>query len=224
MTDGTLRAALFDLDGTLVDSLPTVAAAMSAALADFGYKVAPDTIVPLIGAPMPVLAAQLTGADAAAAARINERFLELYYDRFMPGTRPLPGAAALLDRLAARGVRLAVVTNKNEQGGHAMVDLQGWSGRFELIVGRETAPRPKPDPAGALHALSHLGATPAQAAFVGDTEFDMHAARDAAMRYRIGLVASRSERQLREAGATHAVHDLDAVGTILLGAVDVAAG
>ena len=222
MTEESPRfGALFDLDGTLVDSLPTVGAAMSQALQDFGHTFSADEIIPLIGAPMPVLAAEMTGVSDEIAEQMNERYLALYYQDFIKTTRPFDGATALLERLAATGMPLGVVTNKNEHGGKLMVEIQQWDRFFSIIVGRDTAARPKPFPDGSLLALSTLGVTPAQSAFVGDTEFDMNAARDANIAVRIGLLGARNAQQLDEAGATHVVSDLEAVGEVILEAASL---
>jgi HAD superfamily hydrolase (TIGR01549 family) len=200
------RAALFDLDGTLVDSLPTVGAAMEAALREFGHHFAVETIVPLIGAPMPALAAELTGVSKVEAERTNKRDLSLYSDEFIQTIRPFDDAE----------VALGIVTNKNEQGAHAMVELQGWKSQFDVVIGRDTTARPKPWPDGTLHGLDVLGTTPDESALIGDTEFDMGAGRDAGLRYCLGMLGTRDEARLREAGATHVLDTLPAVGDLLL--------
>jgi HAD superfamily hydrolase (TIGR01509 family) len=219
--DAPRVGARFDLDGTLVDSLPTVGAAMSQALRDFGHHFSAEEIVPLIGAPMPLLAAEMTGVSTEIAEQMNERYLELYYKDFIQTTRPFDGATALLERLAAAEMPLGVVTNKNEHGGKLMVEIQQWERFFSIVVGRDTADRPKPFPDGSLLALDALKVTPARAAFVGDTEFDMHAARDAQIAIRVGLLGARNAQQLDEAGATHVVSDLEAVGEVILEAVSL---
>ena len=165
---------------------------------------------------MPVLAAELTGASEDEAEQINERYLSLYYDDFIQKTKPFDGATELLDRLSAAGVALGVVTNKNEHGAHMMVEIQGWKPTFDVVVGRDTTARPKPWPDGTLHGLQVLGASPEQAALVGDTEFDMGAGRDAELRYNLGMLGARDEARLREAGATHVFETLPAVGDLLL--------
>lgn len=216
MSDGPALGVLFDLDGTLVDSLPTVAAAMSRALGDFGHDIPAREVLPRIGAPMPVLAAELTGVTPEVAEQMNERYLELYYDKFIETTRPLAGASNLLTRLRDSGVPMAVVTNKNEDGALRMVKIQRWESFFQAVVGRDTTPRPKPWPDGSLFALERLGVPANRGAFVGDTEFDMQTGRDAGLRYRIGLLGARTVAELEVSGATHIASDLDAVGTILL--------
>jgi HAD superfamily hydrolase (TIGR01509 family) len=210
------QAVLFDLDGTLVDSLLAIGTAMSAALKEFGHHIDVATIIPQIGAPMPVLAAELTGASEDEAEQINERYLSLYYDDFIQTIKPFDGATELLDRLSAAGIALGVVTNKIEHGAHMMVEIQGWKPTFDVVVGRDTTARPKPWPDGTLHGLQVLGATPDQAALVGDTDFDMGAGRDAGLRYNLGMLGARDEERLRKAGAMHVFETLSAVGDLLL--------
>ncbi|MDA0350833.1 MAG: HAD family hydrolase [Chloroflexi bacterium] len=211
-----VRGVLFDLDGTLVDSLPTVAAAMSRALADFGYDFAPEVVLPLIGAPMPVLASELTGVRGDVADQMNARYLELYYDEFIDTTLPLAGAEELLGRLYDADVPLALVTNKNEDGARRMIEIQRWERYFDVIVGRDTTPRAKPWPDGSRFALAAIGVTARDASFVGDTEFDMQTGRDAEIGQRIGLLGARTPEELRASGATHIAEDLGGVGAILL--------
>lgn len=212
-----VRAALFDLDGTLVDSLETIAEATVAAFARHGHRVAAADIVPRIGPPMEVVAREATGAGVEESLAMYATYQELYYTEYIQRTRPHEGAHALVEAMGAAGVALAVVTNKNEYGGRLMVKVQGWDGRFGSIVGRDTASHYKPHPAPALHALRALGVPPAEAAFVGDTEADMNCARAAGMRYVIGITGARPPEVLRAEGATHVVGSLDGVRAILLG-------
>lgn len=207
---------LFDLDGTLVDSLTTIGAAMSRTLEEFGHEFTAEAIIPLIGAPMQILAQQLTGVSESVAEEMYQRYLSVYYDEFIETTQPFDGANELLDRLHRGNSRLAVVTNKNEHGGKMMVEIQGWTGHFITVIGRDTTARPKPAPDGALHALAALEVAPANAAFVGDTEFDMEAATNAEIAVRIGLTGARSRDQLMASGATHVIDTLTEVDAILL--------
>jgi HAD superfamily hydrolase (TIGR01509 family) len=210
---------LFDLDGTLVDSLPAIADAMSRTMKEFGHEVTPGAIVPRIGAPMQVLVREMTGVSEDVSDQMYERYLSLYYEEFIEGTRPLDYAEALLERLATAGAPMGVVTNKNEHGGKLMVEIQGWQRFFKIVVGRDTTARPKPWPDGPLHALEALNLPPEQAALVGDTEFDMRAARDAELRWCVGVLGARDAGQLKASGATHVASDLETVGNILLDGV-----
>lgn len=213
----TIRVALFDLDGTLVDSLPTIAAAMSAAGALHGHHAAPEVIMPRVGAPMEILAAEMFGVPADVANAINDDYLRLYHADYLPQTPPHEGATALLTALHDAGLRLGIVTNKRLEGAQRMVSLQRWDEVFEVVHGRDSSV-PKPDPRAALSALAALDARPEESAFIGDTEFDMNCGRDAGMAMVIGLTGARDADALRAEGATHVVHHLDEVAPLLLGA------
>lgn len=212
-----VRAALFDLDGTLVDSLETIAEATVEAFGRHGHHVTAAQIIPRIGPPMEVVARELTGVGPDESQAMYTTYQDLYYGEYIQRTPPHKGAHALVEALSAAGIALAVVTNKNEYGGRLMVTVQQWEGRFGAIVGRDTASHYKPHPAPALHALRALGVPPYEAAFVGDTEADMNCARDAGMRYIIGVTGARTSDALRASGATHVVDTLAEAGTILLG-------
>ncbi len=217
-----IRAALFDLDGTLVDSLPTIAQAMVAAMSRHGHDVDASEVIARVGPPMALLVEQMTGLPREQAERVNELFTELYYGEYIEQTPTIDGAGALLERVSAAGVRLGVLTNKIERGAIDMVELQGWSDRFAVIVGRDTTPHPKPAPDGAFHALERLGVPPEEAAMVGDTEYDMICGRDAGLLLVIGLANGRTAEHLFENGATHVVTHLDQVGALLLEPVPTA--
>lgn len=210
-----LRAALFDLDGTLADSDPLIAAAVVESCAHYGYRLTAEEVLPHIGPPMVVMLQQMLSIGPEWAETITGDYLERYRDRFMPRTPPLPGAEALLDGLHARGVPMAVVTNKYADAGRALVRRLGWERRFEVVVGFDTTGRGKPAPEPVLHALGALGAAPNEAAVVGDSPADMGAGRAAGLRAVIGLAGRNSAAALGEAGATHVVGDLDAVAALL---------
>lgn len=211
-------AVIFDLDGTLVDSLPGIAEAMSAALSAHGFSVAPEEVRPRIGPPMDVLVEELTGCPRELALRVDEEYHRRYYAQHIALSRPLPGAESLIDGLGAARVPLAVLTNKVAAGAERMLEVLGWSGRFRAVIGRDSLARPKPAPDGALMLLAQLGAGAERAAIVGDTEFDVRCGRDAGLGYVIAVTGTRPEAALREAGASHVLPSLDAVAAVLLGA------
>ncbi|MGE3856841.1 MAG: HAD family hydrolase [Dehalococcoidia bacterium] len=222
MSDRTVDAVLFDLDGTLVDSHRTIAAAMVEALGAAGYPITAEQLIPMIGPPMNTLAIHL-GASAEESERINTDYLRIYHDGYIQETPEHEGATALLDRLAGAGIALGIVTNKVEAGARLVVEVEGWQDRFGVVVGRDTPnAAAKPSPEAALHALRVLGVPPERAAFVGDTEFDVRCARDAGIPHVIVLDANRDPAFLRAEGATSVIHRLEQVGTLLLGAPTVA--
>ena len=214
-----LDAILFDLDGTLADSMTAIAEALVDTLADFGHATTVEAWMPAFGPRMQDVIRAVVPVDAAEADRIYAAYLPRYYEHYMPRSGPLPGADALLADLARTGVPLGVVTSKIEQGAHDLIARLGWTAHFGVVVGRDTTPAMKPSPVPVRHALDALGADAARTASVGDTEADMGAASAAGVAAVIGLTAIRTPEQMREAGATHVRADLDAVGALLLPAL-----
>ena len=210
------RAVIFDLDGTLADTEPLVIGCMLETINAAGHPVARDQLLRYIGPPLPIMLNHMLGLSLEQAQPIYLDYLERYRRDYMPRTTPLPGAELLLDALREARVPLAIVTNKREDAGRQTVELLGWSERFVTIIGADTAAAPKPDAAPILLALQRLGAAPADAAIVGDTESDMGAGRNANLAAAIGLEGVRNADHLRTHGATHTAATLTEVSQLLL--------
>jgi phosphoglycolate phosphatase len=173
----------------------------------------------ILGPPMTEMVPMLVGpVSTDEYKRIRASYDRNYHEVQLPSIPPLPGAVALLDALRARGIPLAVVTNKIERGAHEQIAAMGWTDRFEAIVGADSAARSKPYPEPALLALERLGMAPEDAAFVGDTGADMECATAAGIPVRIGIVRVRTPEAMRAAGATHCAAHLDEAAPVLLGA------
>lgn len=172
-----VRAALFDLDGTLVDSAPSITRALNLAL---GTALGVETVRALIGDGAAVLverALRVAGLPAEPAAL--PRFLRVYAEEGSRGTAALPGAEALLRALRAEGWALGLVTNKPTHHTMQILDDFGWTGLFGVIVAGDTLPQRKPAPEPLWAALRALGAAPHAAVMVGDSANDARAARAA---------------------------------------------
>ncbi len=209
------RSVIFDLDGTLADTEPLVIGCMLETINAHGYPVDEQRLLQFIGPPLPIMLDHMLGLTLEQAQPIYLDYLRRYKERYMPQTRPLAGAEALLDALAAAETPLAVVTNKREDAGRQTVELLGWTDRFRTIVGADTASDPKPHPAPLMHALDILGGEPDSAAMIGDTESDMGAGRNARFAGVIGIVGVRDAQFLFERGATAVAADLNGVGELL---------
>lgn len=175
------RALVFDLDGTLVDSLPAIAASLNRALADLGHPPHPEPVVRgFVGNGLAVLARRALGGAAtdALVAQVTAAFRAEYGRRWAEGTFAYPGIPAALAVLAAR-VPLAVWSNKPHPFTVAMVAGMFPDVPFAAVLGeREAVPR-KPDPAAAAELCAALG-TPARAIImVGDSATDIVTARNA---------------------------------------------
>ena len=212
------QAVIFDLDGTLADTEPLVIGCMLETINAAGHPVVREQLLRYIGPPLPIMLNHMLGLSLEQAQPIYLDYLERYRRDYMPRTTPLPGAEPLLDALREARAPLAIVTNKREDAGRQTVELLGWSQRFVTIIGADTAAAPKPDAAPILLALQRLGAAPADAAIVGDTESDMGAGRNANLAAAIGLEGVRNADHLRQHGATHTAATLTEVSQLLLAA------
>lgn len=181
-----LRALLFDLDGTLVDTLGDFVAALDATLAELGRPpVPPATVAGLIGQGSEhlirgVLAATgpaeaVAGLEAPAWAHYQRHYRRLNGQR----ARVYPGAAAVLDQARAAGLALACVTNKPVEFAEALLQHCGLHGPWAVVCGGDSHPHKKPHPLPLLATCRQLGVDPAQALMVGDSRNDVQAARAA---------------------------------------------
>lgn len=182
---GHLKAVVFDLDGTLVDSAPDLGAASNQLLAQLGRtpldlaQVRPmigDGVRRLVERAIAATGGMPPGADLE---ELTERFLELYEPIVARITRPYPGVAETLPRIAQLGLTLAVCTNKPERLSRALLRALRLDNHFAAVVGGDSAPARKPDPRHLLFTLDRIGAAPAQTLFVGDNEHDVATARGA---------------------------------------------
>ena len=213
-----LQAALFDLDGTLIDSESQVVAAAVEAIEGAGHSIDPDALMIAMGPPLTPVMQEMLAISAAEARSIYQEYLRIYMERYVPRTQPMPAAENLIDALRARDVHIAIVTNKVEEGGHAVVEMLHWESRIDLVVGADTAARAKPHAEPAQHALEFFGVAPQDAVFVGDSPADVGCAAAAGLRAGVGLVGSTDVDSLRAAGATHICADLLEVRALLVGA------
>jgi phosphoglycolate phosphatase len=183
-----LEAVLFDLDGTLLDTAQDIAEALNRALAEQGLPpIAPSAVRRMIGRGSPVLIERAAAAvgralDDAAKAAMLERFFHHYGHLEESGefkAQPYAGAAECLRTLHEAGLRIAVVTNKHERFATGLLKALGLSAWVDRVVGGDSFPLRKPDPAPLLFACKLLGAAPARALMVGDSINDVQAARGA---------------------------------------------
>lgn len=197
---------LFDLDGTLVDSLEDIALALDAALADHGQPVPTrDTLRTWVGG-----GARNLVEHAVAPALVDPvlaRFRVHYAAAPVVHTRLYPGVDRALDALAAAGIRLAVLSNKP----HALTTQIGerllarWP--FDVIAGHRDGVPLKPSPVPALAVARELGVAPERCAFVGDSAIDVETGRAAGMHAVAVTWGYRPRAELIAAGAAHVIDD-----------------
>jgi phosphoglycolate phosphatase len=176
---------VFDLDGTLVDTAPDLVATLNAVLAREGYAaVAFEDARKMIGGGARhmlarALAREGMASDAAELDRLYADFIPHYAAHIADRSRPFPGLDQALDRLAARGARFAVCTNKLEKLSVLLLERLGLAGRFAAICGQDTFGIPKPDPELLRRTIARAGGTMASAVMIGDSVPDVTVARAA---------------------------------------------
>ncbi|MEZ5844629.1 MAG: HAD-IA family hydrolase [Hyphomicrobiaceae bacterium] len=174
---------VFDLDGTLVDSIADIAAAMNRAFAEEGLDGLPvETYRELVGEGATVTLTRgltlLTGvADADRVEALHERFVHHYEIAPASHSLPYPGVVALLDALGAAGTRLAVCTNKDHGATLAILDALDLARHFQAIVGVTPELPRKPHRAMLEAAVAGAGGNLADAVMIGDSKTDVALAR-----------------------------------------------
>lgn len=179
---------MFDLDGTLVDSLRDLHESLGEVLASRGRRPpSPDEVRAMVGDGARRLvekALVATGGlpDVAVTDAIAREFLEVYSARPSRYTAPYDGMIEVVDALRGRGLKLGVCTNKPRAATLAILDATGLARRFDAVVAGDDVPRRKPDPAHVLAACAALGLSAGEVAMVGDGPHDLLAAAGAGAR------------------------------------------
>jgi phosphoglycolate phosphatase len=171
---------IFDLDGTLLDTIDDLTDSMNWALARHGVAPhTPDACRYFVGDGVEVFARRALGeraADAKLVASVVAAYRRRYADHWADKTRPYPGVAELLAGLDRRGLKKAVFSNKPDDTTRLTVATLLKDFRFDIVRGARADVPLKPDPAGALALAADLGAAPARALYLGDTNTDMQTA------------------------------------------------
>jgi len=196
---------LFDLDGTLIDTMELLVSAMEHAFSSReGRRPTVEEWVSTIGRPLVWQFSQYASGDEdlQQLVRTYRAFQHEHHDRL---TRPYEGVSGLVQRLHEAGHPLGVVTSKSDPIAHRSLGHVGLAPFFDVVVGTERTEKHKPEPDPVWFALRELGASPEQAVYIGDSPFDVMAANSAGATS-IGVTWGASAReQLLEAGSAHIV-------------------
>lgn len=179
----TLRAVLFDLDGTLLDTAPDMVGALNTlrlehALAPLPYKTVRSAVSH--GAAR-VVKVGFPEADLDVLQQLQQRFLNIYRGALSRETRLFPGMDKVLSGLSARGIKLGIVTNKAAWLTDPLLLEMGLRPLFACVVSGDTVAERKPHPLPVLHAAALAGVEPDECIYVGDAERDVQAAHAAGM-------------------------------------------
>jgi phosphoglycolate phosphatase len=201
---------IFDLDGTLVDSLLGIAASLNHALGSSGLPVhSNEAVRGFVGNGVKILIRRASPADADEALLDTiERDFKAHYDlSWQTGTIIYPGITELLEALQSRGYPLAVLSNKPHPFTVAMVSQLFPSVCFAAVLGQRPGIPHKPDPAGALEISAALGLSPADCWVIGDSTMDIETARNAGMRAVAVTWGFHDRERLLAAGADQLVDE-----------------
>ena len=205
-------AAIFDLDGTILDTLQDLTDSLNQALSSKGYPTFDcDAVRLMIGngvsklvkralTPIGFPKSEEYEPDPGVLEPVRAAFKAEYAARQLNKTKPFEGVPELLDELKRRGLSLAVFSNKDHEN-TKMVIRHFFPGVFKVVQGAERGTPLKPDPAGALKVLAALGASAKDALYVGDTAVDMITAKAASLTALGVGWGFRPPRELLDAGA-----------------------
>jgi phosphoglycolate phosphatase len=199
------KAVIFDLDGTLLDTLEDLADSTNAALTDMGFPAHPvDAYRYFVGDGARVLAERALPQDKCNDATIqacHEKTRAEYAKRWDNKTRPYPGIKSMLAELAKRRIKMAVLSNKPHNFTELTVArfLGGFA--FDCVLGVQEGIAKKPDAGGALKMAGNLALRPEEFIYVGDTNTDMLTANAAGMYAAGALWGFRTAKELLESGA-----------------------
>ncbi|HEX6318755.1 MAG TPA: phosphoglycolate phosphatase [Burkholderiales bacterium] len=216
------RAVLLDLDGTLLDTAPDLAAAANAMLAERGLAPLPAaTIRDFIGRGIPSLVERCLAAAGLALPRERLepalRSFGAHYTRLNGGaSRPFPGVAQGLERMRAASLPLACVTNKASAFTAPLLEKTGLAPFFDAVVTSDQVGRRKPHPEPLLQACRALGVAPGEAAVVGDSANDAEAARAAGCRVLLVSYGYSEGRDVRSLDSDGVVATLGEAAELLL--------
>lgn len=200
------KAVIFDLDGTLVDSLADLSDSVNLMLKSYGFPTHEmEKYRYFVGNGSKKLMERTLPRDKAASAEFIEealvKYKAIYKERLLEKTRPYNGVRELLAELKSRGIPLAVCTNKHNDAALTIVKILFAPGTFEEVLGDRPGFPKKPNPATPLEIASHLGVKPDEVAYLGDTSVDMETAVHAGFLPVGVLWGFRPEEELVKSGA-----------------------
>ncbi|MBI1871537.1 MAG: HAD family hydrolase [Chlamydiae bacterium] len=199
------KAVLFDLDGTLLDTLADLANSMNTVLENFNFPIHPiESYKSFVGEGVEYLAMMALPAKERQDSMIQncvQAMRKEYQKRWNELTQPYPGIPELLDELAKRQVKLSILSNKPHDFTKIIVEqfLPKW--KFKVVLGAQNTLPKKPHPKAALQIAKEMEEPPEKIIFLGDTKIDMETAVTAGM-YAIGaLWGFRTREELLQSGA-----------------------
>ena len=212
------RLALFDMDGTILDTLEDLTDATNVIMEKYGYPThGIDAVRGFVGNGLRKLIERATPADTDAAKidAMLADFKVYYADHCADKTRPYDGVREMIARLRAKGILTAVVSNKVDEGVQELVK-EYFPGLFDLAVGERPDVKPKPAPDMVFSALERMGVDIRDAVFIGDSDVDLKTAQNAGIDGIFVDWGFRTPEVLRSLGAEVVVSTPEQVEALIL--------
>lgn len=202
-----IKACLFDLDGTLLDTLTSINERLNETLARHGFHpISREQARVFVGdgareLVLRAIASQRVGVDMSVISAVHRDYVDYYNADFARGTEPYSGINGLLSELKKKGMRLAVISNKPDPTVKQLCELF-FDGIFDLVYGAREGVKLKPAPDAPLEICHILGVSPDETAYFGDTGVDMQTAKNYGAGIGIGVLwGFRDSEELSTFGA-----------------------
>lgn len=215
MSDVSIRAVAFDLDGTLIDSTDAIVDSFIHTFTALNLPVpAREAIIKPIGYVLEEHFRRLTDYDTETCVTT---YREHYRTTMCEKTVLMPGGKALLEGLSAAGVRMAFATSKRRAAAEIILDHLEVLRYFESRIGPEDISNPKPHPESLHRVMEQLNVDREELCFIGDTHFDVVAARNAKVRCLAVTTGYATRKELEELGPEAVFDSLNEIHEYLLG-------
>jgi pyrophosphatase PpaX len=200
------KAIIFDLDGTLLDSVATIVTVTRSTLESLGINLDDATMRNAIGVP---LAVQAKWFAPGQEQDFMNRYRTAYIEQGGHTSKPFPGTKEMLTTLRSRGCATGIVTSKNAKGTNRAIEMSNMGHLFDCVVTADDVTQHKPDPAPVCKAMTLLQVTADQSLYVGDSIFDVQMAQRAGMAM-VGVSwGARSREELMTNGSNGVVDNWD---------------
>lgn len=213
----TAGGVIFDFDGTLADTLADLTDAVNVGLRAFGFpERSLADVRGWIGEGLPILCCRAVGGDPRVPIEEMAAVVTSHYRKHrLDKTAPFPGVPEMLDALSARGVAMAILTNKPHEHTAPMVEALFGRWAFVAVEGYRQEQRRKPDPRAAWEIVAKMGLEPAHVLLVGDSATDILTARNAGL-VSVGVTwGYRDRKELIRAGAARLIdHPVELLGLL----------
>jgi phosphoglycolate phosphatase len=215
-----IKAVIFDLDGTLVDSIADLCNSSNFALKKYGF---PQHELYkynyFVGNGMTNLIERVIPKEALnkeTFQKVYDAFIEHYSSNYLVNTAPFDGIKESLKTLKENGIKLAVLSNKKDEFTKRIAKVL-FGDLFDIVSGKKEGNPLKPDPASTLDILNRFGVSPSECAFLGDSGVDMETAVNSGCLPVGVLWGLRASEELKNCGAKHLIHNPTEIASFILG-------